>query len=477
MHELAFLDATAQADLVRRKEVSVTELIEFAIERIEKLNPALNAVVTKLYDEARDATRYVNPNAPLAGVPFVLKDLVAECAGTPMSEGSEFLGDYVSDHDSELVQRYRQAGLIVVGKSNTPEFGLMPTTEPVRFGATRNPWDTHLTAGGSSGGSGAAVASGMVAIGHANDGGGSIRVPASCCGTVGLKPTRGRNPLGPYYGDVAGGLLCEHVHTRSVRDTATVLDATAGPSVGEPYWPAAPDRSYSDEVASSPSRLRIALGTRPLTGAPAHADCVAGAEAIAKLCEGLGHVVLEGSPDVDAGQLFKAFGIRWIGFLTWAVKYWSRRIGREPSEDLLEPATWRMYLNGLKQSSGDYLLAVQDLQRISRDVSGFFECHDAWLTPTLTQPPVPIGYFDYAPERRTLHLERLGEYTAFTLIANVTGQPSISLPLHWTDAGLPIGVQLTGRYGDEATLLRLAGQLERAQPWSDRRPPDLAPAT
>ena len=249
MHELAFLDATAQANLVRRKEVSVTELIEFAIERIEQLNPALNAVVTKLYDEARDAARNVNPNAPLAGVPFVLKDLVAECAGTPMSEGSEFLGDYVSEHDSELVQRFRQAGLVVVGKSNTPEFGLLPTTEPARFGPTRNPWGTPLTAGGSSGGSGAAVASGMGAIGHANDGGGSIRVPASCCGIVGLKPTRGRNPLGPYYGDVAGGLLCEHVHTRSVRDTATVLDATSGPSVGEPYWPKAPDRSYADEVA------------------------------------------------------------------------------------------------------------------------------------------------------------------------------------------------------------------------------------
>ena len=472
MHELAFIDATAQADLVRRKEISAGELVEFAITRIEQLNPVLNAVITALYDQARDAVTRVDPSAPLAGVPFVLKDLVAELAGAPLSEGSHFLADYVSHYDSELVRRFRQAGLVVVGKSNTPEFGLMPTTEPARFGATRNPWDTRLTAGGSSGGSAAAVASGMVAIGHANDGGGSIRVPASCCGVVGLKPSRGRNSLGPGYGDVASGLLCEHVHTRSVRDTAAVLDATAGPAPGEPYWPAAPERPYAEEVKHEPERLRISFSTQPLTGARAHADCVAGAESIARLCQELGHEVTEDSPKVDGERLFKAFGTRWIGFLTWAVNDWARRLGREPSEDLLEPATWRMYRNGLKQTSADYLLAVQDLQLISRDVAGLFDCYDVWLTPTLAQPPVALGYFDYAPDRRTAHLQRLGEYTGFTLIANTTGQPAISLPLYWTDTGLPIGIQLMGRYGDEASLLRLAGQLERTRPWAERRPPD-----
>ncbi len=476
MHELAFIDATAQADLVRRKEISAAELVEFAITRIEQLNPVLNAVITALYDQARDAVTRVDPSAPLAGVPFVLKDLVAELAGAPLSEGSHFLADYVSHYDSELVRRFRQAGLVVVGKSNTPEFGLMPTTEPARFGATRNPWDTRLTAGGSSGGSAAAVASGMVAIGHANDGGGSIRVPASCCGVVGLKPSRGRNSLGPGYGDVASGLLCEHVHTRSVRDTAAVLDATAGPAPGEPYWPAAPERPYTEEVKHEPERLRISFSTQPLTGARAHADCVAGAESIARLCQELGHEVTEDSPKVDGERLFKAFGTRWIGFLTWAVKDWARRLGREPSEDLLEPATWRMYRNGLKQTSADYLLAVQDLQLISRDVAGLFDRYDVWLTPTLAQPPVALGYFDYAPDRRAVHLQRLGEYTGFTLIANTTGQPAISLPLHWTDTGLPIGIQLTGRYGDEASLLRLAGQLERARPWAGRRPPDSCQA-
>ena len=373
MHELAFIDATAQADLVRRKEISAAELVEFAITRIEQLNPVLNAVITALYDQARDAVTRVDPGAPLAGVPFVLKDLVAELAGAPLSEGSHFLADHVSRYDSELVRRFRQAGLVVVGKSNTPEFGLMPTTEPARFGATRNPWDTRLTAGGSSGGSAAAVASGMVAIGHANDGGGSIRVPARCCGVVGLKPSRGRNSLGPGYGDVASGLLCEHVHTRSVRDTAAVLDATAGPAPGEPYWPAVPERPYTEEVKHEPKRLRISFSTQPLTGVRAHADCEAGAESIAGLCQELGHEVTEDSPQVDGERLFKAFGTRWIGFLTWAVKDWARRLGREPSEDLLEPATWRMYRNGLKQTSADYLLAVQDLQLISRDVAGLFD--------------------------------------------------------------------------------------------------------
>ncbi len=477
MQELAFLDATAQADLVRRKKISADELVEYAITRIEQLNPALNAVVTRLYEQARAAVGRVNAHAPLAGVPLILKDLLAECAGTPLSEGSRFLGDYVSTHDSELVRRFHQAGLIVIAKSNTPEFALMPTTEPSRFGATRNPWDMRLSTGGSSGGSAAAVASGMVAIGHANDGGGSIRVPASCCGVVGLKPTRGRNSLAPDYGDVASGLLCEHVHTRSVRDTAAVLDATAGPTLGDPYWPAPPERLYTDEVEREPGRLRIALSTRPLTGVSAHDHCIAAGESVARLCESLGHEVFEAAPEVDSERLFKAFGIRWIGFLTWAVKDWARRLGREPSEDLLEPATWRMYANGLRQTSADYLLAVQDLQRISRDVAGFFEHIDVWLTPTLAQPPVPLGYFDYAPDRRATHLERLGEYTGFTLIANTTGQPAISLPLHWTDSGLPIGVQFTGRYGDEATLLRLAGQLERAQPWAGRRPPDPGQAT
>jgi len=475
MDELAFLDATAQAELVRGKEIMPSELVDAAITRIERLNPELNAVIFPLYEQAREAAASVSTDAPFCGVPFLLKDLVAELEGAPLSDGSAFLaGHNISSRDSELVRRQKQAGFIILGKTNSSEFGLLPTTEPKHFGPTRNPWDTSRGTGGSSGGSAAAVATGMVAAAHANDGGGSIRIPASCCGLVGLKPTRGRNSLAPYYGDIAGGIIHEHVVTRSVRDSAAILDATAGSVPGDPYIPPAPERPYVTEVGHDPGCLRIGFGTLPLTGAPVHADCVAGAEAAARLCESLGHDVAEASPNIDGKVLFKSFGALMTGYLRWVIDDSARRIGRTPSEDDFESVTWQMYLNGKKQSGGDYLMAVQDLQRVSRDFGTFFTDYDVWLTPTLAQPPVPIGYFDYTRETRDQHLAHLGDFTGFTLIANATGQPAISLPLHWSDSGLPIGIQLTGRYGDEATLIRLAAQLEQAQPWSDRRPPICA---
>ncbi len=471
MDELSTLDATAQAELVRGGELTAVDLVDAAIARIEQLNPAINAVIGTFYERACEQAAVASTDAPFAGVPFLLKDIVAEYEGTPIAEGSAFLaGNYVSPADCELVRRYRQSGLIILGKTNTPEFALMPTTEPAQFGASRNPWNTDLTTGGSSGGSAAAVAAGMVAAAHGNDGGGSIRVPSSCCGLVGLKPTRGRNSFAPYYGDVASGLLCDHVLTRSVRDSASMLDVTSGPAAGDPYWPRTPERPFAEEVGREPGRLRIGLGTAPPNGAVAHADCVAAAEATARLCEELGHDVVEASPQIDGGRLFKAFGNVWAGFLCWAVKDWAGRSGREPEEKYFEPATWRTYLHGQRQSSGDYLLAVQTLQQVSRDVARFYDDHDVWLTPTLAQPPMPLGYFDYTPETRHQHIARLGEYTCFTLIGNASGQPGISLPLHWNEQDLPIGVQLLGRYGDEATLIRLAGQLERARPWSHRRP-------
>jgi amidase len=350
----------------------------------------------------------------------------------------------------------------------------MPTTEPRHFGPSRNPWNTDMTTGGSSGGSTAAVASGMVAAAHANDGGGSIRVPSSCCGLVGLKPTRGRNSLGPEIGDAANGLLCDHVVTRSVRDSAAILDATACPMPGDPYYPALPERPFAEEVGRKPGQLRIGFGTVPLNGAPTHPDCVTAAESAAKLCEELGHDVVEASPTIDSEQLFKSFGSVWAGFLCWGIKDWAKRSGRTIEEELFEPATWRTYLHGERLTSGDYLMAVQELQRASRDAARFFNDYDLWLTPTLAQPPVPLGYFDYTRETRDQHIARLAEYTGFTLIANASGQPGISLPLHWNNDELPIGVQLLGRYGDEATLIRLAAQLEEARPWSQRRPPVCA---
>ncbi len=470
--ELAWLDATAQAELVRNRQVTPAELIDAAIARADRINPSINAIVTPMYELAQAAAADVPRDAPFAGVPFLLKDLGAEYAGTPMTEGSAFLADtYVSEADSELVARQKRAGLLIIGKTNTPEFGLLPTTEPALFGPSRNPWDLDRSTGGSSGGSAAAVAAGIVPMAHANDGGGSIRVPAAACGLFGLKPTRGRNPLGPHYGDMAGGLVAEHVVTRSVRDSAALLDATAGPAPGDPYNAPPPERPFLDAAGRDPGRLRIALSTVPLSGSDVHPDCIAAATAAARLCKDLGHHVEEASPTVDAQRLLRRFGSIWVGFLGWAVCDWQRRTGREPTPALFEPATWRAFERSHEQTSADYLLAVQDLQAISRDVAAFFTDYDILLTPTMAQPPVPLGYFDYAPETRDRHIARLGEYTGFTLICNVTGQPAMSMPLYWNDAGLPIGVQCIGRYGAEATLFALAGQLERAQPWADRRPP------
>lgn len=474
MDDFAFIDATEQAALVRRGEVSPAELVETAIARIESLNPALNAVIHSLFEQARE-TALAPAAGPFSGVPMVLKDLAAECQGAPLADGSGFAaGRYVSSADSELVHRYKTAGFVILGKTNTSEFGLLPTTEPEYFGPTRNPWDTSRGAGGSSGGSAAAVAAGMVSVGHASDGGGSIRIPASCCGLVGLKPTRGRNSLAPGIGDIAGGIIHEHVVTRSVRDSAAILDVSSGPVPGDPYFPVPPERPFSKEVGREPKRLRIGLGTLPLTGTPVHPECIAAAQATAFLCEELGHDVTEASPTVDRHQLFKSFGLVMTAYLGWTVSAWERRTGRAPTEEDFELATWRMYQNSLAQSGGDYLLAWQDLQKSCRAFAGFFTDHDIWLTPTLAQPPVPLGYFDYTRETHEQYIAHLGDFTGFTLIANATGQPAISLPLHWTQGepggGLPVGVQLTGRYGDEATLLRLAAQLEQARPWIHRRP-------
>ncbi len=471
MDDITFLDATAQAELIRNKQVSALELVDNAIARIEALNPVLNAVIMPFFDQARDAVTRVSTDSAFAGIPFLLKDLVSECAGMPRTDGSAFIAnDYVSREDCELVKRYKQAGLVILGKTNSSEFGLLPTTEPEHYGPTRNPWNTDLGTGGSSGGSAVAVATGMVAAAHANDGGGSIRIPASCCGLVGLKPTRGRNSLAPNYGDIANGIICEHVVTRSVRDSAAMLDATAGPVAGEPYAPAAPDRPFSSQLERFPKRLRIALGTVPLSGIPAHHDCIVAAEATARLCEELGHDVEVVSPQIDGHHMLKAFGTLLTGYLCWVIKSWEQTVKKTPLEEHFESTTWRMYQSGLRQSGGDYLLAIETLQKINRQITQFFGDYDLWLTPTLAQAPVPLGYFAYTPATRDQYFAHLAEFTGFTLIANATGQPGISLPLQWNDDGLPIGVHFTGRYGDEASLISLAAQLEQAQPWAARHP-------
>jgi amidase len=470
--DIAFLDATAQAELVRTKAVSPVELVEGAIARIEALNPRLNAVIHELFDRARSEAAGALPDGPFRGVPFLLKDLGAELAGTPFCEGLAFAGDYRSPETQELTRRYQKAGFVICGKTNTPELGILPTTEPKRFGATRNPWNTDHSTGGSSGGSAAAVASGMVPVAHANDGGGSIRIPASCCGLVGLKPTRGRNSLAPRYGDLMGGLVCEHVVTRSVRDSAAILDVTAGPVPGDPYW--APPRrgpSFALAAASPPASLRVAVLTSSPAGSEVHPDCVAAADAAARLCESLGHRVEVAALPVDGDAFVGDFINVWAAGNAWAMADWEHRIGRTATEEDVEPLTWALVELGRALDAGRYLMAVQGLQRATRQIGAYFEDVDVLLTPTLGEPPAPLGTFDSPPGEPLAGLFRAAAYVPFTPPFNVTGQPALSLPLSWNDAGLPIGVQFVGRLGDEETLLALAGQLEEAAPWADRRPP------
>ena len=448
------------------------ELVDAAIARIERLNPRLNAVVTPMFEQARAAAVGATPSGPFGGVPFLLKDLGAEYAGTPMTEGSAFLhGHYVSPVDTELVARLRRAGLICLGKTNTPEFGILPTTEPRVLGPCRNPWDLGRTTGGSSGGSAAAVAAGLVPLAHANDGGGSIRIPASCCGVFGLKPTRARNPLGPHFGDMFSGLVAEHAVTRSVRDSAALLDATAGPDVGDPYWAPPPARPFLQEVGVDPGQLRIAFTAEASNQAEVHPDCVEAAREAARLCASLGHEVVEAAPVLDGDALTHGFITLWSSGCAWTIDDWQRRTGRVPSPELFEPLTWTLAEMGRANSGPEYLWAVQELQLAARVVGRFFADFDVWLTPTLSEPPVPLGSFEATEDDPLFGLRRSAAFVPFTPIANVTGQPAMSIPLHWNAAGLPIGVHFTGRFGEESTLFRLAAQLEAARPWAGRRPP------
>jgi amidase len=469
--DLSLLDATAQAELVRIGEVSATELVRAAIERIEALNPTLGAVVSTTYDEAL-ARAAARPSGPLAGVPFLLKDLVIERAGTPFTEGSRFLLGNVSTVTSELAARLERAGLIVLGRTNAPEFGMVPTCEPLLHGPTRNPWSPDYSTSGSSGGSAAAVASGMVPMAHGNDLGGSIRYPAAACALFGLKPTRARVPLGPLYGDVVGGMAVEHALTRTVRDSALLLDLTAGPAPGDPY-PAPPlVRPLADEVGLDPGRLRIALSTRRADGQPTHPEARAAAEAAADLLSGLGHEVTEAELPGLTEEVGHAIGVMFDALTAWIIAYWTRVVGRAPGEDDLEPLTWAYWQAGLGVSAADYLGAVETIQRFARTVAGFLTTYDVFLTPTLSAPPAPIGWITSTRDDPYRALQRGGATVAHAgVVANLTGNPAMSVPMTWTAGGLPMGVQVLGRFGDEATLIRLAAQIEATRPWSDRVPP------
>lgn len=466
----ADLDLLAQADLVRRKEVKPGELVEAAIARIERLNPQINAVIRPMYDLARAAASGPLPEGPFTGVPYLLKDLGVAYAGVPLTGGAVLNRDFVPDFDSELVVRLKRAGLIVLGKTNTPEFGLPPTTEPRLFGATHNPWDTSRTPGGSSGGSAAAVAARMVPAAHASDGGGSIRIPASCCGVFGLKVTRGRNPQGPEGGDYMGRTV-DHAVTISVRDSAALLDATAGPDLGAPYWAQPPARPFLQEVGANPGRLRIAFSTEAPTGVPVHPDCVAAVLDAAKLCEELGHHVVEAAPEIDREMMRRDFTILYETGVAALLDNIAERIGRLVTEEDVEPLTWGMYQWGKRQNASRYLQAAAKAIKVSRKIAGFFVDHDILLTPVLAEPPVPLGAMDPTPEDPLAGWRRSALFAAFTSIFNTTGQPAMSVPLYWNAEGLPIGTQFVARYADEAMLFRLAAQLEAARPWANRRPP------
>jgi len=464
-------DALGLAELVRRGEVRPGELLEAAIERAERLNPKINAVVIPLYDEARREIASGAPEGPLGGVPFLLKDLYAYYAGVRITHGSQMFSDFVPDHDSELVARYRRAGLVIFGRSASPEFGLVTSTESKLFGATRNPWNLERIAGGSSGGAAAAVAAGIVPAAHASDGGGSIRIPASCCGLFGLKPTRARTPSGPDAGEGWSGMSTAHVVTRSVRDSAALLDASQGADLGAPYWAPPPERPYMEEVSTAPGRLRIALQTRAFNGVETHPDCIAAAEDAAKLCAGLGHDVEPAELSIDIEGFARASQVIIAANLRATLLDRAAELGRELSPEDVEPMTHVMASVVKDVEAADYARAIRTIHGLGRQVAHFLERYDVLLTPTLATPPFEIGRLSLSASDLPVFMESLLGTIGFTQLFNATGNPGASIPLYWNEAGLPIGVQLVGRFGDEATLLRLAAQLEQERPWWERRPP------
>jgi amidase len=472
-------DAVGLAALVRSGEIKPLELVDAAISRIETVDPQLNAVIHRRFERAR--AEAAGPNAgPLAGVPFLVKDIVCHQAGEPFHEGMGFLRDrqWRADSDSHLAKRFRAAGLITVGRTNTPELGIVPTTEPVAYGPTRNPWDRSRSPGGSSGGAAAAVAAGLVPAAHANDGGGSIRIPASACGLVGLKPSRGRASLGP---DASFNALvvCEHVVCRTVRDSAVFLDAIAGPMPGDPYVAPAPLRPFSAEVGADPGRLRVGLMTAaPGRLAVVDPDCVAGAERAAEVLESLGHHVEVSHPvALDLPDWMPNFMSLWSAGVALGLDGWSARTGDVIGANDVEPLTWALAELAWALPTPALLRSLDWLLRTTRLVTEWWQPPDGsagfdlLLTPTLAEPPVLLGTFDPTPDNPMAGFMRAASFTPFTPPFNVTGQPAISLPVARTAAGLPIGVQLVAAYGREDVLLRVAAQIEEADPWANRCPP------
>lgn len=485
--EYARHDATALAAMVADGEVTPKTLLDAAVSKIEAHNPALNAVIYDMVERARDRVDSL-PDGPLKGVPFLVKDLKLQIAGTPTSNSSRLTLNHLAAQSSELAKRYEAAGLQILGKTNTPEFGIMGITEPEVRGPCRNPWNLDHTPGGSSGGSSAAVAAGMVPAAHSGDGGGSIRIPASCAGLFGLKPTRGRVTMAPFLGEAWGGFVQEHVVCRSVRDSALFLDIEDPPMSGEPYAQPAKAGPWVEEVGRDPGTLRVGWTSDALFGGSTDPDCVAAVEDAASLLGELGHEVEHACPTFDREALVRAYFLTVASGVACFVEETAAVGGRRPRPSDFEPGTWILAQLGWKTSSAELVAAQKVMQRSAREVAAWFESFDVFLSPTMARPPARIGELQIQPaERAQLALvRRLGfkavldfaldrmasgklSWTPNTQLFNQTGQPAMSVPLFWNSDGLPIGTQIAGRFGDEATLFRLASQLEEARPWADRR--------
>lgn len=485
-------DAVGLAELIKQGDVSSADCLDSAIERCEAVNPQINAVVHQMLSKAQQQLSIVNPEAPFAGVPFLLKDLMMEYGGEPLTMGSCFFKDFKPARDSVLVERFKRSGLVIFGKTNTPEFGVTPITDPDLHGSARNPWNLERTPGGSSGGSGAAVAAGIVPMASGGDGGGSIRIPASCCGLVGLKPSNGRNPSGPDRGETWFGMAVEHALTRSVRDSAALLDATAGGDIGPPHFIAPPNIPFATLAERDPKQpLRIAVSVESLLGRGNHPDCVQATQETAALLAELGHHIDYARPEIDREEFILNMVIL-IGADTSALIRWGEvAMQKRARRQDFEPETWALKQLGDAFSAHHVATAHNYIHKLGRVMGEFMQTYDVLLTPTMAMPAPEIGYLKPKGMQRLmveavnrLPLSKLStnpsiaveaasatyDYMSETPLANATGQPSISLPMHWNDAGLPVGVMLTGRFADEATLFQLAGQLERTKPWNDHRP-------
>lgn len=473
--DLAALDATAQADLVRRKAASPRELVDAAIARLERQNPRLNAVIHLQLELARAQASGTLPDGPFRGVPFLMKDIGGPEAGQPNHAGMQFLkaAGWKEPADGHFTAKVKAAGLVILGRTNTPELALLPTTEPAAYGITRNPWNLQHSAGGSSGGAAAAVAAGIVPFAHASDGGGSIRGPASMCGLVGLKPTRGRSSFGPGVGERWSGLSCEFAVTRSVRDAAALLDAVAGPMPGDPYFAPPPARPFAAAMATPPGKLRIGIVREGLRGLELDPECVAAVDATARALTALGHTVETSYPDaLDDPEHVMHYVTVVSSNTARALDAWGEKVGKPVTEADVEPLTWTMADRGRQTTAPELLATLEYVHRFGRRLAAWWESgFDLLLTPTQSAPPPPIDFLTSTPDEPLRALMRAAPYGVFTLPYNLSGQPAISLPAHWTADGLPVGVQLVAPYAREDLLLAVSAQLETALQWATRRPP------